>query len=604
MSKKMKNEKQEGSCPLSPGTPGERVRVRGSSICDSKFEITDDAPLTLALFPRSTGGRGDRARIPFFILHCMFYIFHSLFLSGCADSAGIGGTGEIVVPTKTLREVNAFDPAKAPATQPTSKPKPTTAPASVDLTIEQSRQFALQNNLDLKVDLLNPTIAKESLNQSEAVYEALFVANSTYSTTDAATASQLANSQAKDLHADAGVQLPLRTGGTINLTVPFDRFETNNQFSTLNPAYSSELQASISLPLLRGAGLYYNTQQIRIAFYEYQATQAATKLEVIRVLTDVDRAYWRLFAARQELLVRKKQHDLANMQLDRARRQVKAQVTAEVEIVRAESGVADTIEQIITSENGVRDRQRELKRILNQPDLGVETETTLVPISPPNAVQYKLDSQELLRFALRDRMELLETELRIAEETSNVRVARSDLLPLVTLQYQYQQNGLGKTAGDAFTLLERNRFADHFVGVHLEVPIGNEAARSRLRGALARRLQQLATQEQRTVQIRQEVLNAVDSLELTWQRIVAARKRVILNARLVDAETRQFDLGLRTSTEVLDAQTKLADARSSEIAALTDYQISQVDIAFATGNVLGSARVSWTPTPVRGANAK
>ena len=119
-----------------------------------------------------------------------------------------------------------------------------------------------------------------------------------------------------------------------------------------------------------------------------------------------------------------------------------------------------------------------------------------------------------------------------------------------------------------------------------------------MRSSLARRLQQLATKQQRTVLIQQEVLNAVDSLDLTWQRILAAQKRVLLNARLVDAETRQFDLGLRTSTEVLDAQTKLADARSSEISALTEYQIAQVDIAFATGNVLGATKVAWAPTPI------
>lgn len=540
---------------------------------------------------KSTGGT------PMSPLRISLLILLSFIITGCGNDAGIGGTGEIVVPVQTLREVNAFEPAKAPASQPTSKP--TTAPAQVELSIEQCRRFALQNNLDLKVDLLNPTIAKESLSAAEAQYEALFVANSSFGTTDAATASSLTSSQSKSFHADAGAQIPLRTGGSINVSLPVDRFENNNKFSTLNPSYSSDLRASISLPLLRGAGLYYNTQQIRIAFYEYQATQAATKLEVIRVLTEVDRGYWRLFAARQELLVRKKQHELALLQFERAKRKVVAQIAAEVEITRAESGAADTIEQIITSENNVRNRQRELKRLLNEAGIGVDTETIVVPISPPDASQYRLDAQQLVQAALRDRMELLEIELRIAEETSNVRIARSDLLPLVTFQYQYQQNGLGRSIGDSFTVLERNHFTDHSVGIHLEVPIGNEAARSRLRSSLARRLQQLANKEQRTVLIQQEVLNAVDSLDLTWQRIVAAQKRVVLNARLVDAETRQFDLGLRTSTEVLDAQTKLADARSSEIAALTEYQIAQVDIAFATGNVLGATRVAWSPAPVR-----
>jgi outer membrane protein TolC len=524
---------------------------------------------------------------------CVIAMAAALAIAGCFKDAGVGGTGEIVVPSQTLHQVGKFDPVPA-TTEPSTRP--TTAPAQVELTIEQCRQYVLQNNLDLKVELLNPTIARENLSEAEARYEALFTTDANYSTTDAATSSQLSNQQAESVNLTPGVQIPLRTGGTVSVSVPVNRLETNNQFSTLNPAYTSNLQASISLPLLRGAGLFYNTQQIRIAFYEFQATQAGTKLEVIRVLTDMEKMYWGLYAARQELVVRQKQRELALAQLDRARRQVAAQVAAEVEITRAESGVADTVEQIITAENAVRDRQRQLKGFLHQPGLEVDTDTVVIPDTPPAAVQFRLDGPKLVEAALHDRMELLQDELKIAEETANIRVARSDMLPLVTLQYQYTQNGLGNSLNSSFDLLERNRFADHFVGVHLEVPIGNEAARSRLRAALTRRLQQLATKERQAQLIEVEVLNSIDNLQLTWQRILAAQKRVLLNARLVDAETRQFELGLRTSTEVLDAVTKLADAKSSEISALTDYQAAQVDLAFATGNVLGASRVVWEAT--------
>src|SRR3712207_7099357 len=56
------------------------------------------------------------------------------------------------------------------------------------------------------------------------------------------------------------------------------------------------------------------------------------------------------------------------------------------------------------------------------------------------------------------------------------------------------------------------------------------------------------------------------------------------------------ELGRRTSTEVLDAQIRLADARQAEIAAVAEYQIAQVDVAQATGTVLGQSRVAWEPT--------
>ena len=49
----------------------------------------------------------------------------------------------------------------------------------------------------------------------------------------------------------------------------------------------------------------------------------------------------------------------------------------------------------------------------------------------------------------------------------------------------------------------------------------------------------------------------------------------------------------------VDAQTKLANAQSAEISAVTDYQISQVDIAFATGTVLGASKVVWQPATLK-----
>jgi outer membrane protein TolC len=353
--------------------------------------------------------------------------------------------------------------------------------------------------------------------------------------------------------------------------------------------------ASISQPLLRGAGVAANANPIRLAFYDLQASEARTKLEIIRVLADADRVYWRLYAARQELVVRKQEYDLAIAQLERARRFVAAQRQTNVEIVRAESGVADTLEQIINAENTVRDRQRDLKRIINEPGLGMETDTILVPATEPNALYFHLDPDRLAAAALERRMEMLELELRIAADAANIAFARNQTLPLVTLDYTYNVNGLGGSFGDSFSLAEDRNFEDHRIGLRVEVPLGNEAARSRLRRAILNRLQRLATREQRALQIRQEVYNAADQLEANWRRIIAARQRTILAARVLRAETNQFNRGARTSTDVLDAQTKLADAQSAEVRAVTEYQIAQIDVTFATGTLLGAANVVWTP---------
>lgn len=574
---------------------------------------------TAAMERRSDGSTKGRRissfRIPSslrrYVASLLFSAFLAAFGSGCSNF-GTGGTGEMVVPPQRLRAIEPTrmeDLAVAPVTtRPSTQATtlPTTVPAATDprrevpMTIEEARRLALEHNLDLQVELYNPAVAKTSVAEEQARFEALFRTDATYNKTDTPSATRLESSQAKDLRVTPGVEIPLISGGTLRADLPMARQETNNEFAILNPAYVSDFVVTFSQPLLRGAGPDVNAQAIRVAFYNYQAAQARTKLEVIRVLTVVDRAYWRLDAARLEAKLRRQEFDLANAQLQRARRQADAGVVAEVDVVRAESGVADTLESIIIADNQLRDRQRELKRVLNVPGLGMESPGVIVPATPPRPLRYVVDPERLADAAVENRMEMLDLELQIAQEAATIRVARNATLPLVAFDYTYALNGLGGSFSNSFGMLGDNDFADHRFGLRLQVPIGNRAAESRLQRALLTRLQSLATRDQRALQIRQEVFNAADQLQANWQRILASRQRVVLAARVVELEQRQFNQGLRTSTDVLNATTRLANAQSAEVQAITEYQIAQTDIAFATGTVLGATRVTWAPAQLTG----
>jgi outer membrane protein TolC len=501
------------------------------------------------------------------------------------------------VPAEKLRTVDTFDASamSAPETPAAAAPAEPSAEALIStetaLSLEQCRAAALENNLDLKVVLVDPTIAAETVNQAEAVFEPSLSSDLAYNVSDPALS---AGGQSESLSNDLSLQFPLRTGGLLTVDAPVTRLEENPS------GYTSNASVSLAQPLLRGAGVRTITYDIRIARYQSQVSQAQTKLEVMRVIAAVDRVYWRLYAARREVEVRRNEYDLAVAQLGRARRRVQAGAASEVEVIRAETGVAERVEAIITSGNTLRQRERDLKRSLNAPRLEMDSPAAIVPSTEPNPVHYRFDAARLVKAAAENRMEMLELELQIAQDASTIDLRRNQILPALALDYTYRVNGAGPAASDSFDLLQDRRFEDHSVGLSLELPLGNAAARSRLRQAIASRIQRLATRDQRRAQIQQEVLDAVDQLETSWQRVLANRQRTILAARNVDAETRQFELGLRTSTEVLDAQTRLADAQSAEISSLTDHQIAQVDLAFATGTLLGEARVKWAPAPVEG----
>jgi len=527
----------------------------------------------------------------------------SIALAGCEEFTKEEDFLEVKAKPGQTREIKTLKlEEKKEPNEGTQVNKP--AQGEVKLSIEQCRAMTLKNNLDLKVQLIEPTMAAKQVSAEEAKFESSFFANLTYSDIDTPSVVVQQAQKYKNETADLGVQVPLQTGGTVSFDLADTRTET--PFTVQDPitgriisssvvTYTPSATFSISQPLLRGAGKRVNTYSIRILEYQRQITDAMTKLEVIRVLANADRGYWRLYAARKELEVRQQEYELAQAQLEQTRRMVESGEKAAVEETRSEAGVAERLDGIIKAKKALEDRQTEIKQIMNEAGLGIDSPAVIVPMTEPDPVRYEIDRELLTKSAVENRMEMLEMELQLAQDSSAVDYYRNSTLPLASLNYSYNLNGIGATRSDAYDMIYNRDLESHIVGMRLIVPLGNEAAKDHLLMAQYRKRQRLLTKENRRIQIETEVFGAIEQLESNWQSILAGRQNSILAGRLYEAEKRQFELGLRTSTDVLDAQAKFANAQSTEISALTEYQIAQVDLAYATGTLLGAAKVRWEP---------
>jgi outer membrane protein TolC len=543
------------------GPPGERAGDLGPRVAGERLRRVDELILAryraITASPRASGAPGDGA-------------------NGLAPDAVAPGPTEPASRWASLREGG-----------------------EVELTIAAARAAALEHNLNLRAALVEPLIAGEALDAERARFEAVFVPSLTYSSTDAPTLPGGLEQQTDQFSAGAGVSVPLRTGGRASVNLLGGVTGGDSAFIQ-DPVYSAGASFSIVQPLLRGAGRSVSTASIRLASLREQAASAQTKLAVITELARVERAYWRLYAARRELEVRQKQYEVAREQLERARRRVDAQQLPEVEVIRAESGLAERLEAIINAETVVLVTQRELRRVMNAGagphGLDRLDEPGLVlPVSVPVVEDYALDARALVEVALAGRMELLEAELGLLADAVNIDLARNATLPQLDLTGSYAVNGVGTGVGSTLTRTGRADFQSYSVGVQGSIPLGNAAAEADLRRAVLTRLQRLATRHAREQLVRQEVLDAVDRVRSGWQRILASRQATILAGRTFEAEQRQFDAGRRTSTDVLDAAARLAEAQSAEIRALADYQIALVDLAVATGTALGHGGVEWQP---------
>ncbi len=490
-----------------------------------------------------------------------------------------------------LTDHAVLDEKRYPEEQLQERPDLYVGAATRDVSIEQCRVWTLENNLDLKVAMIAPEISVTAVSEEEARFESAFFARMRLSDAEPGQIEVFRDQFVRPFDFEPGVRIPLRTGGTVMVALPISKRQTFP--GTPDDQWATDVDFSISQPLLRNAGRRANTHRIRISSIQSQIATAGTKLEVIRHIAAVDRSYWLLYEANELLIVRQRQYERAIDQLGKAEARFKGGVGPEIEVVRAQAGVSRRLESIILAELLVKDRQRTLKRIINLRDADVDSKVMLVLASSPDPVRYELDSDELLAASLDKRIELLELELQLAQDLSTIEFAENQKLPLFTLDYTYRIHGAGTSFPGSFAGAGTPSGWGWILGLNLEVPLGNEAAEARVHRAILTRLQRLATRSLREQAIKQEVLNALDNLEASWQRIMAAMQNVALEGRNYVAEQGQFRLGLRNSTEVLDAENRLANANAAEVSAIIDYQIAQIDLAFATGMLLGATQVTW-----------
>lgn len=235
--------------------------------------------------------------------------------------------------------------------------------------------------------------------------------------------------------------------------------------------------------------------------------------------------------------------------------------------------------------------QRQLQFFLN--DIGSDVDAdNLMPTTQPNLVGFQFDRERLVARALEVRLDLLEQELKLAAETTKVSFLENQILPVFSLDYRY--GALSNTAGRMSQSFQgfNNPFNEWALGFRFEMPLSNEERRAQLNRSVSERLQRLSTQALQNLTVKREILDALDFVDQDWTRIAAARQQVAIAGVNYNAELKQFNEGLRTMTEVIESLTSLGDSQLREVEAVTDYQVSLIDLAFATGTLFGYSQVN------------
>lgn len=464
-----------------------------------------------------------------------------------------------------------------------------------DLPIEELRKEVLGNNLQIQAQLVTPAISQTAVSEADAAFESVFSASIDQDRTARKIDERAVqvNTESEDGTYTYGISVPLRTGATVTATMPVTRnYSRDDRTGSITRTFDTSATIVVSQPLLRDAGVAITEAPITLAMLGRRQADAATRLAITNLLANAERFYWQHWAAAREVEIRHDQYQLAYKQLNQAERLAEAGLVPSLEIARSETGLSSRVESIIVAETQRRLAERALKRVINVPGRSLGSDVTVIPTTEPRLARPYFSVDRLLELAMENRMELLDSQLQLRIDRVNLDLARNDQLPSLALSFDYTFRGINRSLTTSVHNLDDGQTAG--VGLTLSMPLGNGAAKARTDRASLQALQTRTTEQVRRQTVEQEVRDALDTLEQNWQRILASRNETEMAARIFDAENRQFVRGIRTSTEVLDAAQLLANAQLRQIAAMRDFEISKIELAFSTGTHLGTSRVKLT----------
>jgi outer membrane protein TolC len=393
------------------------------------------------------------------------------------------------------------------------------------------------------------------------------------------------------------------TGTTVSFDFINNRQTTNSPDFTLSPALNSYFRFSFQQQLLAGFGFGPNLRYLRIANNNKKISDIAFKDQAIATVTQIENIYWDLVSAYEQSRVNEQSLVFANQTLENAKKQLQLESIPEMDVMKAEAEVSRRDQDLTVARTNLQLQESLMKNALtrNLDDPTLE-EMPVVPTDRMRNTNTESDVTEpilnLIEEGLRNRPELLETDVDLANRQISRKAARNALLPTLSLVGFYGGSGLaglvtpGNTSNVPSDLLGgwqnafNNSSPDYFVGLNLTIPFRNRVAKAdQYRSELEYRQASLR-KEQLRKQIRIEVRNAQYALEQSRARVESARKARDLAERTFEITKKEQDLGAGSSYQTMTAQRDLSVAELDLVTAMTIYQKARVELDRATGATL------------------
>jgi len=363
----------------------------------------------------------------------------------------------------------------------------------------------------------------------------------------------------------------------LSLSANSSQFTSGNGTSGTGTTSKNNWSGGLSAryPVFQG---FQTVSAVKSAEANFHANQAQHQTNQQALVVSVTEAYYRLLQAERFVQVAEQSLQRAQMHLDFSNALFNTGLASRSDILKAKVAQSDAQLASIKARNAQLAARGQLNlqmgRAVQLPVNIVDDLETAGSFADSSFILDEGQFEKHLQIAYQNRPELERIGQQIEAQQANIRFARSDYFPTVSVDGSYTY------AGETISDLN----ASSSIGLSLSVPLFSgfsHPARVSQENLALRNLKQ--QQESLRQQIGVEVWNAYLQIKEAVERVANSRifyENALENRNIAEGEYRE---GVGSMLDVIDAQTAFVTAEQTLIEALADYKIALAPLDRAVG---------------------
>lgn len=326
----------------------------------------------------------------------------------------------------------------------------------------------------------------------------------------------------------------------------------------------------VSQPVYVGGKIRYSNQQANAGV---EIANLALNMKYSDVIEQTDKAFWQVVTVEENIKIVeeyiKMLSELESQMI--AMYKVGLQPASEKLKVTVQKNEAEL--NLMAARNGLKVAKMYLNQILGQP---LETEIQIDYSQDADVQLVNLDEGLLLAGGKRNELKILGKQKELSE--LDAKITRADYLPQVGVSVQY-------TSYWVKDLYEEIDFQP-MLAAQVSIPIFQWGQGKKKMRAAQLKIQQAETDWQHTNDlINLEVMQVKVQVEEAYERVQLAQKSVAEAEESMEETRASFEVGLNTTTEMLNAQAIWQESKAMLIQALANFEVLKTRWQSVTGNL-------------------